>query len=271
MEYCAGGTLKTRQPIPFTDRQQLMKSLKKITIQILKALMLFDEIGIIHADLKPENILFLNGTLNPVLCFYHRSCFELDTSNKIKIADFGNTIHADSAFMNYDNFEIQSLLYRAPEVLMGLPFTSKIDIWSLGLIIAELYMQCSFIDVIPKSPIDVVKSIQRILGPFPKERFSQGKYWVPEYNYGVGRGLNKVLYHPTLDPPTAPPDFIRFVSRLLTLDPEERVSAAEALLDPWLTDLYPHQRINDNLEELRDIQKLRSLISERKKRKVSSM
>ena len=34
---------------------------------------------------------------------------------------------------------IQSRFYRAPEVILGLPYTTAIDMWSLGCIVAELY------------------------------------------------------------------------------------------------------------------------------------
>jgi dual specificity protein kinase YAK1 len=35
---------------------------------------------------------------------------------------------------------IQSRFYRAPEILMGLPYNSSIDLWSLGCIAAELFL-----------------------------------------------------------------------------------------------------------------------------------
>ena len=33
---------------------------------------------------------------------------------------------------------MQSRSYRAPEVILGLPYDQKIDLWSLGCILAEL-------------------------------------------------------------------------------------------------------------------------------------
>lgn len=35
---------------------------------------------------------------------------------------------------------IQSRFYRAPEVLLGAPYGYAIDMWSLGCLIAELYL-----------------------------------------------------------------------------------------------------------------------------------
>ena len=34
---------------------------------------------------------------------------------------------------------MQSRFYRAPEVILRIPYTPKVDIWSLGCILAELY------------------------------------------------------------------------------------------------------------------------------------
>lgn len=34
---------------------------------------------------------------------------------------------------------IQSRFYRSPEVILGVPYTTQIDMWSLGCILAELY------------------------------------------------------------------------------------------------------------------------------------
>lgn len=34
---------------------------------------------------------------------------------------------------------IQSRFYRAPEIILGIPYTTAIDMWSFGAIVAELY------------------------------------------------------------------------------------------------------------------------------------
>ena len=45
--------------------------------------------------------------------------------------DFGNSIQITEVSDYYEAFDIQTLAYRAPEVLMGLPFGHQIDMFSV--------------------------------------------------------------------------------------------------------------------------------------------
>ncbi|CAF99493.1 unnamed protein product [Tetraodon nigroviridis] len=55
----------------------------------------------------------------------------------IKLIDFGL---AEEMSRVVPGSEVQPLWYRAPEVLLGLPLTEAIDIWSLGCLAAQLYL-----------------------------------------------------------------------------------------------------------------------------------
>jgi len=57
-------------------------------------------------------------------------------SPQIKVIDFGSACHERQTVYTY----IQSRFYRSPEVLLGLPYTSAIDMWSLGCIAVELFL-----------------------------------------------------------------------------------------------------------------------------------
>ena len=76
------------------------------------------EHSIIHCDLKPENILL-----------------NLSSKSGIKLIDFGSSCFEKEKIYTY----IQSRFYRAPEIMLAVPYTSSIDVWSLGCILAELY------------------------------------------------------------------------------------------------------------------------------------
>ncbi|PWN22449.1 hypothetical protein BCV69DRAFT_306656 [Microstroma glucosiphilum] len=89
------------------------------TTQLLDALTVLNEANLIHCDLKPENILLRT----------------LQTPS-IKLVDFGSACHEKQTVYTY----IQSRFYRSPEVLLGLPYNSAIDMWSLGCIAVELFL-----------------------------------------------------------------------------------------------------------------------------------
>ncbi|WWC71928.1 uncharacterized protein I206_105887 [Kwoniella pini CBS 10737] len=92
---------------------------KVFTGQMLDCLTVLKDARLIHCDLKPENIL-LKSLQSP----------------QIKIIDFGSACHEMQTVYTY----IQSRFYRSPEVLLGLPYSAAIDMWSLGCIVVELFL-----------------------------------------------------------------------------------------------------------------------------------
>ena len=89
-----------------------------ITRQCLVALKFLHNLGLVHSDVKPKNIL---------LGSYSRA--------QIKLIDFGSSCYLTDQQSSY----IQSRSYRAPEVVLGFPYDRKIDVWSLGCVLAEMY------------------------------------------------------------------------------------------------------------------------------------
>lgn len=92
--------------------------LRMISIQVLTCLEFIHGLKLVHCDLKPENILI-------------KSISEVT----VKVIDFGSSCFIHDHLSSY----IQSRSYRAPEVILGCKYDYKIDIWSLGCILAELY------------------------------------------------------------------------------------------------------------------------------------
>lgn len=56
---------------------------------------------------------------------------------RVKVIDFGSASHVSKAVCST---YLQSRYYRAPEIILGLPFCEAIDMWSLGCVIAELFL-----------------------------------------------------------------------------------------------------------------------------------
>jgi serine/threonine protein kinase len=53
---------------------------------------------------------------------------------EVKVIDLGSSCFTTDHLSSY----VQSRSYRAPEVILGLRYDTKVDIWSLGCILAEL-------------------------------------------------------------------------------------------------------------------------------------
>ncbi|KAF8786985.1 homeodomain-interacting protein kinase 2-like isoform X1 [Argiope bruennichi] len=99
-----------------------LKCIRPILIQVLTALLKLKQLGLIHADLKPENIMLVNPKTQPL---------------RVKVIDFGSASHVSKTVCST---YLQSRYYRAPEIILGLPFREAIDMWSLGCVIAELFL-----------------------------------------------------------------------------------------------------------------------------------
>jgi serine/threonine protein kinase len=101
-----------------TETYFTIPRLQRVTKQILIGLQYIHSLRLIHCDLKPENIMIKS---------YSKA--------QVKIIDFGSSCYIHDHLSSY----IQSRAYRAPEVILGCRYDYKIDLWSLGCIIAELY------------------------------------------------------------------------------------------------------------------------------------
>ena len=60
---------------------------------------------------------------------------------------------------------MQTRPYRAPEIVLGCPYTDKIDIWSLGCILAELHTGQVLFE--SDNSVALLAKMQGIRGPWP--------------------------------------------------------------------------------------------------------
>ena len=152
-----------------------LTSIRFITKQILKAVEFIHNSDFIHTDLKPENILLSIQNENNVNTNNQASQNTDLITNKVlvKIADFG------SAIMKKDIIRkeyIQSMYYRAPEVIIGLPLNEKVDVWSIACILIELYISTP---IMPgTSSYDQLYKINTLIGECPQHliEFSKKGY-----------------------------------------------------------------------------------------------
>lgn len=95
-----------------------VKAVRSYTQQLFLALKLLKRANILHADIKPDNILVSESKL------------------VLKLCDFGSASHAHE---NEITPYLVSRFYRAPEIILGIPYDFGIDMWSVGCTIYELY------------------------------------------------------------------------------------------------------------------------------------
>ncbi len=172
--------------------------------QLLTGLYFCHTNRIIHRDLKPQNLLITNDL-------------------KVKLADFGLS-RMFSLPMGKMTHEIITLWYRPPEVLLGIEnYTTKVDSWSVGCIMAEMLLGKPLFA--GDSEIGQIFKIFQIMGT-PNEESWTGVSKLPDFKptFPQWKPLVFSSIIPNLDQ-----DGIDLLSKLLTMDPYQRISVREAL------------------------------------------
>uniref|UniRef100_A0A1I7W4V2 Serine/threonine-protein kinase PRP4 homolog n=1 Tax=Loa loa TaxID=7209 RepID=A0A1I7W4V2_LOALO len=130
-----------------------MKAVRSYTQQLLMALRLLKKCNILHADIKPDNIL-----VN-------------DTKMTLKLCDFGSGCHvADAEVAPY----LVSRFYRAPEIMLGLPYDFGIDLWSVAVTLYEVYT--GKIMFAGKSNNQMLKFMMDLKGKFPNKMVRKAQF-----------------------------------------------------------------------------------------------
>lgn len=130
-----------------------IKAVRSYTQQLLLALKLLKKCGILHADIKPDNILVNDSHLVLKLC---------DFGSASKITDNEITPYLVSRF------------YRAPEIILGLPYDAGIDMWSAGCTIYELYTGKILFS--GKSNNQMLKCFMDLKGKIPNKIIRKGQF-----------------------------------------------------------------------------------------------
>ena len=144
MEYCDSNSLSHFiEDYKNQDRLIPERTVLDIFLQICLGLKEVHSHNIIHRDLKPDNV-FISENL------------------KIKIGDFGISKETE-ANKKYAQTVAGTLIYMSPEIVQGLKYTSKTDIWSMGCILYEL---CTLTYIFPA--LSQVLLINSIVNKKPK-------------------------------------------------------------------------------------------------------
>ncbi|NXL93758.1 ICK kinase, partial [Alectura lathami] len=179
-------------------------TVRNIMYQILQGLAFIHKHGFFHRDLKPENLLCMGPEL-------------------VKIADFGlaREIRSRPPYTDY----VSTRWYRAPEVLLrSTSYSSPIDIWAVGCIMAEVY---TLRPLFPgASEIDTIFKICQVLGTPKKNDWPEGYQLSSSMNFRwpqcVPNNLKTLI-------PNASSEAVQLMRDMLQWDPKKRPTASQAL------------------------------------------
>ncbi|XP_019737351.1 homeodomain-interacting protein kinase 3-like [Hippocampus comes] len=221
-----------------------IQQVRPVVHQLATALSHMSGMGLVHADIKPENIMVVDRRRRPL---------------KVKLADFGLAKNV-SDIVPGDC--VQTLWYRAPEVILGIPFNETVDVWSLGLVAVELaagqplypgrteYDVLNLVANTQGQPADHVLDRGKEVGQyFDKEcdGLHRWKLKSPEqFAKETGcqpKGGRSLLLNSLDELKLVTADaagqrrserlFVRLVKKMLDLDPNLRVNSQKVLLHPF--------------------------------------
>jgi len=170
---------------------------------------------IIHRDLKPSNIAV------------NEDC-------ELKILDFGLARQTDEEMTGY----VATRWYRAPEIMLSwMHYTNRVDIWSVGCIMAELFTRKPLFP--GNDHIDQLKKIMELAGTPDQEFMSKivsddARTFIREkIQTSVRQDFGFFFRQFTSDE-----NAIDLLDKMLVLDPDRRISATDALAHPYLADYH---------------------------------
>lgn len=194
-EFCNGGDfrhyLTKKGRLPESEARHILRDFLNGFSELVS-------LGYLHRDLKPENILIDN--------------------NVFKLADFGFATQVQNFQQSLLKTVVGTPLYMSPQILCHESYTTKSDVWSMGLIYYE--MLCGKTPWPARDQLDLIENTKKMPLRFPfdikisdtSKEFIKGclQYteknrfgWEEIFNHPIylevgGSPLNKIIKKPTV-------------------------------------------------------------------------
>lgn len=210
LEYDLTGVLETPE---IRLNQDHIKSWSQ---QLLSGVHYMHTNRIIHRDLKASNLL-------------------INRKGELKIADLGLARSWNPEMKRLTN-KVITLWYRPPELLLGTHvYSPKIDMWSVGCIVAEMFRRAAFLK--GSSDASQLDLIFRTMGhptadtwPHVHKMCPLWKNYEPKPGMGFPNKLRKNLKQGLAHPGWMTDHAVEFICSMLNLNPAKRFSAQQALI-----------------------------------------
>mmetsp|Transcript_59853 Transcript_59853/g.142591 ORF Transcript_59853/g.142591 Transcript_59853/m.142591 type:complete len:511 (+) Transcript_59853:56-1588(+) len=240
-----------------------MQDIQSFAKQCLKCLkFLHEKLQMTHTDLKPENIL-IQSMSSPRPASFPRekewlkksrsargrtSQYMRPQETNLKIIDFGNATYEG----DHHSSIINTRQYRGPEVVLELGWNERSDIWSLGCILMELYSGELLFGT--HENLEHLALMEKIVSPLPGKMLRKTKASVKEkylreqspdrweldwpQKASSTSSARRVSSETSLADHVLKPhlSLVKLVKQMLTQEPSQRLSAAEALKHPFFSE-----------------------------------
>ncbi|KAI0927771.1 hypothetical protein AcV7_009483 [Taiwanofungus camphoratus] len=217
-----------------------IKAVRAYAHQLFLAMSLLRKCNVMHADIKPDNIL-----VN-------------EQKTMLKLCDLGS---ASDASENEITPYLVSRFYRAPEIILGVPYDPALDMWSIGCTLYELYTGKILFP--GRSNNQMLLLMMELKGRFNSKMIKRAKFGSVYFDdLGAFQSVEKDrvtsadvirqvhITKPSRDlrqrlmPPTSVKlkddegklltSFVDLLDKCLVLDPARRITPKEALVHPFI-------------------------------------
>ncbi|GIL43363.1 hypothetical protein Vafri_1140 [Volvox africanus] len=201
-------------------------AVRLIMFQLCSAIAFIHSKGMVYRDIKPENLL-------------------VDEHGTVKLCDFGFARYMPSGPSSHLTDYVATRWYRAPELLLGPPYRDAlgkhvqymygppVDMWAVGCLMGEL------LDGEPlfagDSDLDQLYRVQQILGPMAPGH--QYMFYANPHNTGIVFNIKQPMTLAARYRGKVSEVELSFMSGLLEMDPDKRLTGEHCLQHPYLVDL----------------------------------